>query len=595
MNQELVAFSLALIGIIGLCCQWLAWQLKLPAILFLLVAGIVVGPVLGVLNPQQILGDLLFPLVSLAVAVILFEGSLTLNLKEIRGVSNTVWSIISIGSVISWTITSFATHFLLDFNWELSLLFGSLTVVTGPTVIVPLLRTVRPNINLSNILRWEGILIDPLGALLVVIVYEFIISSSEAHSLHVFVLILIVGFSFGILSGFCVGIALRKGWIPDYLQPIAVLTIVLGVFAASNVLEPESGLLSVTIMGMWLANTKGVDIRNILHFKEHLTILFITGLFILLAARIKLTDFQALGWNALFLFVVIQFLSRPLSIAIATCRSKLSRKEKSFLSWVAPRGIVAASISSLFAIKLNSIGIAESNLLVPLTFMVIIGTVVLQSATARPLAVFLDVAEPAPRGFLIIGANSVARKIAKAIQKYDCRVLLSDSNWDYIRKARMDGLECYFGNAISNHAEEYLNLIGLGHVLAVTPDKHFNIMACMRLVRDFDNKSVFCLHDNANVKNADKHRAAEEYHGLSFLGGQVSYKKLASLFNQGAEIRHTKINETFSYDDYLSEYQDDFVLPLFIVDKKNRIHICYEIGGRKPKDGETFISLVKEA
>ncbi len=593
MHQEFIAFSLALIGVIGLFCQWLAWQLKLPAILFLLMAGILVGPIFGLLDPQAILGDLLFPLVSLAVAVILFEGSLTLNLKEIKGVSNTVWSIISLGSLIFWSITSITTHYLLNFSWELALLFGSLTVVTGPTVIVPLLRTVRPNVKLSNLLRWEGILIDPLGALLAVMVYEFIISSSETHSIHVFALIIIVGFVFGISSGFIVGVALRRNWIPDYLQPIAVLTIVLGVFAGSNVLESESGLLSVTIMGMWLANAKDVNIRNILHFKEHLTILLITGLFILLAARIEISDFSALGWKAIILFAVIQFISRPVSIFIATCKSKLSLKEKSFLAWVAPRGIVAASISSLFAIKLNSIGVAEANLLVPLTFMVIIGTVVLQSATARPLAVWLNVAEPAPRGFLIIGANSVGRKIAKAIQKYDCRVLISDSNWDYIRKARMDGLECYYGNAISNHADEYLNLIGLGHVLAITPDKHFNIMACMRLVRDFDDKRVFCLHDNANVKNADKHSAAEEFHGLSFLGGQVSYKKLASLFNQGGEIRHTKINETFSYDDYLSEYKNDFVLPLFIVDKKNRIQLCHNNGDRTPKEGETLVSLVK--
>ncbi|RQW63614.1 cation:proton antiporter [Vibrio viridaestus] len=593
MSEELVALGLAIIGVIGLGCQWLAWRLKLPAILFLLIAGIIVGPLTGFLRPQDLLGELLFPLVSLAVAVILFEGSLTLNFKEIKGVSNTVWSIISIGSLISWAITSVSTHYLLDFSWELALLFGSLTVVTGPTVIVPLLRTVRPNSRISNLLRWEGILIDPLGALLVVMVYEFIISSSEAHSLHVFALILLVGLSFGVISGMLVGYALRKSLIPEYLQPFAVLSIVLGVFAASNALEPESGLLTVTIMGMWLANAKGVDIRNILHFKEQLTILFITGLFILLAARIELDDFTTLGWSAITLFVIMQLVSRPVSIFIATLRSKLTRSEKTFLAWCAPRGIVAASISSLFAIKLNSLGIVEANLLVPLTFMVIIGTVVLQSATARPMALWLKVAEPAPRGFLMVGANEIAREIAKAITKYDCRVLLCDSNWDYIRRARMSGLECYYGNAMSSHADEYLNYIGLGHVLALTPDKHFNVMACMRFVRDFDEKSVFCLHDNATVKNAEKHRAAEEYHGLSFLGGQVSYKKLASLFNQGGEIRHTKINETFTYEDYLKEYKDDFVLPLFVVDKKNRVNICHDIESIEPKEGEVLVSLVK--
>ncbi len=415
MHEEYIALALAAVGVVGLGCQWLAWKLRLPAILFLLLAGIVAGPVTGLLNPQQLLGELLFPLISLAVAVILFEGSLTLNFKEIRGVSNTVWSIVSLGALISWGVTSFATHALLGFDWPLALLFGSLTVVTGPTVIVPLLRTVRPNAKLSNILRWEGILIDPLGALFVVMVYEFIVSSSEAHSLHVFGLILLVGVGLGVLSGAAVAYVLRNGGLPEYLQPFAVLSVVLGVFAASNALESESGLLTVTIMGMWLANAKDVNIQHILHFKENLTVLLITGLFILLAARIEVDDFAVLGWSALALFVVMQLVSRPLSIFLATLRSSLQWKEKAFLAWVAPRGIVAASISSLFAIKLDSFGMEEANLLVPLTFMVIIGTVVLQSVTARPVAVALKVAEPAPKGFLILGRTMWRVRLARRL------------------------------------------------------------------------------------------------------------------------------------------------------------------------------------
>ncbi|EEW07830.1 putative Na(+)/H(+) exchanger [Vibrio mimicus VM603] len=332
MHEESIALTIAAVGVVGLGCQWLAWRLRLPAILFLLLAGILAGPVFGVLNPERLLGDLLFPLVSLAVAVILFEGSLTLNFKEIRGVSNTVWSIVTLGALVSWAITSTAAHWLLGFEWSLALMFGSLTVVTGPTVIVPLLRTVRPTARLANILCWEGILIDPLGALFVVMVYEFIVSSSHAHSLQVFGLILLVGFAIGIASGAAVAAVLRRGLLPEYLQPFAVLSVVLGVFSVSNALESESGLLTVTVMGMWLANAKGVNIQHILHFKEHLTILLITGLFILLAARIEVADFQALGWSALGLFVVMQLLSRPASIFISTLRSTLNFREKAFFS-----------------------------------------------------------------------------------------------------------------------------------------------------------------------------------------------------------------------------------------------------------------------
>nr|WP_216652938.1 sodium:proton antiporter [Vibrio aestuarianus] len=585
--------AIAAIGVLGLACQWLAWRLRLPAILFLLIAGLVVGPLTGWLQPQALLGELLFPLISLAVAVILFEGSLTLNFKEIRGVNHTVWSIVSLGALVSWGVTSAVTHYLLGFDWSLALLFGSLTVVTGPTVIVPLLRTVRPNVRLSNILRWEGILIDPLGALFVVMVYEFIVSSSEVHSLYVFALILAVGLAIGAAAGQAVAVVLRRGMLPEYLQPFAVLAVVLGVFSASNAIESESGLLTVTVMGMWLANAKNVNIQHILHFKENLTILLITGLFILLAARIEIADFQALGWSALLLFVLMQLVSRPLSIFIATARSSLSLKEKTFLAWVAPRGIVAASISSLFAIKLTSAGVEGATLLVPLTFMVIIGTVILQSATARPIAIALQVAEPAPRGFLVIGANDVARELGKAFAKYDCRVVLTDSNWDYISQARMAGLANYYGNPISSHADEYLDLIGIGHVVALTPDKHFNIMACMHFLSDFGEKRVFCLNDHLNSSSSDKHKVAQEYHGLSLFNGDVSYKKLASLINQGAEVKHTKLSGNFTYQDYLQRHKESFVLPLFVVNLKGRIQMYHDTQVFEPVEGETIVSLIK--
>ena len=306
MHQELIGLTIAGLGVLGLGCQWLAWRMKLPAILLLLIAGLVIGPVAGIFNPNILFGDLLFPLISLAVAVILFEGSLTLNFAEIKTVRKNVKSIVTIGAIITWIITSVATHYLLDFSWSLAFLFGSMTVVTGPTVIVPLLRTVRPQAKLANILRWEGILIDPIGAIFVVIVYEFIVSSSKMHSLEVFGLMLLVGLVIGAVAGWLIAYVLRNHLIPEYLQPFAVLVVVLGVFAGSNALESEAGLLAVTVMGMWLANAKDVDIRHILHFKENLTILLISGLFLILASRIQLDDFHALGWGAITVFVVIQ-------------------------------------------------------------------------------------------------------------------------------------------------------------------------------------------------------------------------------------------------------------------------------------------------
>ncbi|ELB2106044.1 sodium:proton antiporter [Vibrio parahaemolyticus] len=589
-NEALV---LSAVGVIGLGCQWLAWRLRLPAILFLLLAGLIVGPFMQWLKPDEILGNLLFPLVSLAVAVILFEGSLTLNFKEIRGVSGSVWSIVSIGAIISWAATSVATHYFLGFTWELAMLFGSLTVVTGPTVIVPLLRTVRPNSTLANILRWEGILIDPLGALFVVMVYEFIVSHSAVNSMEVFGTIIAVGVILGVASGAAVATVLRRAWLPEYLQPFAVLMVVLGVFSVSNHIESEAGLLTVTVMGMWLANAKDINIQQILHFKEHLTILLITGLFIFLAARISLDDFAALGSGALLLFVFMQLVSRPLSIFLSTMRSNLNLKDKLFLSWVAPRGIVAASISSLFAIKLTEYGVDGASLLVPMTFMVIIGTVVLQSTTARPMAIALGVAEPAPRGFLLIGANRVAREIGQALARYDRRVLMTDSNWEYISQVRMMGLDYYYGNPISSHADDNLNMIGIGQVVALTPDQHFNIMACMQFVDEFGEDKVHCLQKvKTNGNGSEKHSVAQEYHGKLLMGGNVSYTQLASLLSRGAEIKHTKLSENFTYQDYLEHHKTNLVIPLFNVEDKGKIQFCDDPDQFAPSTTSTIVSLI---
>ncbi|MBM4957856.1 sodium:proton antiporter [Vibrio parahaemolyticus] len=589
-NEALV---LSAVGVIGLGCQWLAWRLRLPAILFLLLAGLIVGPFMQWLKPDEILGNLLFPLVSLAVAVILFEGSLTLNFKEIRGVSGSVWSIVSIGAIISWAATSVATHYFLGFTWELAMLFGSFTVVTGPTVIVPLLRTVRPNSTLANILRWEGILIDPLGALFVVMVYEFIVSHSAVNSMEVFGTIIAVGVILGVASGAAVATVLRRAWLPEYLQPFAVLMVVLGVFSVSNHIESEAGLLTVTVMGMWLANAKDINIQKILHFKEHLTILLITGLFIFLAARISLDDFAALGSGALLLFVFMQLVSRPLSIFLSTMRSNLNLKDKLFLSWVAPRGIVAASISSLFAIKLTEYGVDGASLLVPMTFMVIIGTVVLQSATARPMAIALGVAEPAPRGFLLIGANRVAREIGQALARYDRRVLMTDSNWEYISQVRMMGLDYYYGNPISSHADDNLNMIGIGQVVALTPDQHFNIMACMQFVDEFGEDKVHCLQKvKTNGNGSEKHSVAQEYHGKLLMGGNVSYTQLASLLSRGAEIKHTKLSENFTYQDYLEHHKTNLVIPLFNVEDKGKIQFCDDPDQFAPSTISTIVSLI---
>ncbi|NQD91536.1 sodium:proton antiporter, partial [Pseudomonas sp. CrR25] len=554
MNEQQILFAFAAIGTAALTCQWLAWRLRLPAILFLLISGILAGPILGWLDPQELFGPLLFPMVSMAVALILFEGSLTLHLSEWREIGSVVRRMVTLGALATWAVIAAATHYLLDFSWDMALLFGTLTLVTGPTVIVPMLRVVRPKASVANILRWEGIVIDPIGALLAVVVFSFIIASGEgegwSQSLGTFAGVILCGCLFGAVGGWTLGQVLRRQWLPDYLHNLAVLATVLGAFIASNEVMHESGLLAVTLMGMWLANMKGVDVRHILHFKENLSVLLISGLFILLAARLDLGALLALGPAVLLLLAVIQFVARPLNVALSTFGSSLNWRERALLAWIAPRGIVAAAVSAIFAIRLSEAGHAGAELLVPLTFAVIIGTVVLQSATARPLASLLRVAEPAPSGFLIVGANPVARTLGKALQQLGSRVLLTDSSWENIRAARMDNLPTYFGNPASQHAEAHLDLVGIGHLLALSPAGELNTLASMRFRHEFGHRRLFSLASGQESRRTDKHRASDEHRGRPLGSQALTYPHAASRLAQGAELYSTTLTDGFAWSDY---------------------------------------------
>ena len=595
MSETYYLLSIGGIVMASLFCQWLAWRVRLPAILFLLIAGILAGPLTGVLRPEALFGDNLFPIVSLSVALILFEGSLTLKREEWQQVGQVVRRMVTIGALVTWAVIAISTHLLLAFTWDLAILFGSLTLVTGPTVIVPMLRVMRAKASVANILRWEGIIIDPLGALLAVVVFSFIVSHGAgdgwSQSLLTFAKVIASGSLLGILGGWGLGQALRRQLLPAYLHNLAAIAIVFGIFISANLLMHESGLLAVTIMGIWLANMPGVNVRGILHFKENLSILLISGLFILLAARLNLQQLLDLGPATLILLLIIQLIARPLCIWVSTVGSDLSWRERSLLAWIAPRGIVAAAVAAIFAERMAQAGFAQAELLVPLTFLVIIGTVVMQSATARPLAKLLKVAEPAPSGFLIIGANPASRAIGTALQKLGLRVLLTDSSWENIRAARMEKLPTYFGNPTSQDAEDNINLIGIGHMLALSPSAEMNTLACMHYRHDFSERRRFTLPTGTELRRTEKHRSTEEVRGLPLGSQPLTFQQMASLMAQGAELRSTTLTTGFSWEDYLQMHGKQTIL-LFGRDPRGHVHVASLPMKWQPAADWTLIALI---
>ena len=591
MTFELGMLLTLMLGI-GFLCQWIAWRVGLPAILFLLLAGILAGPVTGVLHPDKVLGDLLFPMVSLSVAVILFEGSLTLRFHELKGIGHVIRRLVSYGAILALLLLAAAAHWIGGLSWELSLLFGALTCVTGPTVIAPMLRTVRPNARIANILRWEGIVIDPIGALFAVLVYEAIVSHREGHSIQVFLGTVACGAIVGGLAALILGRLLRRHAIPEYLQNYGSLAAVLATFSLSNHFAPESGLLAVTVMGIALGNMRDVHIDDIMDFKEHLTTLLVSTLFILLAARLDwpLPDGALLA--GILIFVVAQLVIRPLSALVSTVGSTLSWRERALIAWVAPRGIVAASVSALFAIRLEKIGMAGADKMVPLVFLLIIGTVVFQSATARPLARWLKVADPEPRGVLVYGSDTVALEIAQSLAAVeDLRVIVADDDWNGVRKARMAGLTTFFGNPQSQAADRNLDLAGIGHLLAMSTHRELNSLACVHYREEFGRDKVFRLRNLSPEESHGRASLAGSLLATSLFNDDMTHARFADLLAEGWRIKSTRLTTTFDWPHFIEEYGSRSVL-LFGVEEKGALRIASAKHELEPRPGWTVIALV---
>ena len=571
--------TLTILGIVALMAglaQWIAWWLRLPAILFLLGIGLVAGPLTGFLDPDALFGELLFPMVALAVSIILFEGSLTLKFSELRGIGNVVRNLVTVGALVTWVITALLAYHVLGLSFDLAVLFGAVVVVTGPTVIVPMLRTVRPNRRIAEVLRWEGIVIDPLGALFAVLAFNFVVSgvstATSENAALLFFELTIVGAVLGLAAGFALGEVLRRYWLPDYLRSPVTLLLVLFVFAASDALVHESGLLAVTVFGMVLANRPGIEVEDILDFKESLTVVLIGGLFIVLAARLDLGALVSIGAGALVVVLGVILVARPVAVFVATLGSDLTWQEKSLIGWIGPRGIVCASVAAVFSLRLEELDVPDAGMLVPLAFSVIIGTVVIQGLSSKWIAHALGVRDPAPTGFLVLGAGAVARMLGQVLSSLDRRVVLVDDNWQNISEARMAGLETYYGNPVSDHADRHLELTGIGHLIAASGRTDRDVMASQHFRGVFGAQQVFELPPSAEGEQPDNLRVSSHRRGRRLFAPDANYNQLLGSLNRGAETRVTQLTADFDLDAYRDQY-DGRHLVLFVIGDDDRLTV----------------------
>ena len=489
-------FELAGIILLGILAQWLAWLARVPAILPLVLIGLFVGPIstfwtedgTKFIEPMYRDGSseglfpsqYLFHFVSLAIGIILFEGGLTLKRREIKTIGPSVAKLISLGALVTLVGGAIAAYFVMGLNWSVSLQFSALIIVTGPTVIAPILRNVPLNRPVANVLKWEGILIDPIGATVAVLVFEFIMSGGtvgeySGHAILEFVKMILIGLALGGIVAYGLYFFIKKEWIPHYLLNVATLAVVMGVFVFSDLLVHESGLLTVVVMGTVLGNLDVPNFREVILFKESISILLISILFIVLAAHMDMESlYLVMDWRCLLLFGLVILVLRPLSVFLSTRQSELAFNEKLFISWIGPRGIVAAGIASLFGFKLMEKGVPGSEYITPLVFLIVLGTVLLNASTARLVAKWLKVTLDSSTGILIVGANKAARLIGKYLQDNDRHVVLIDTNETSVKKAQADGLESIFCNIYSDDLEQHIELLDVGYIVAMTSSQPVN-------------------------------------------------------------------------------------------------------------------------
>ncbi|NNE01799.1 MAG: sodium:proton antiporter, partial [Eudoraea sp.] len=502
--------ELAGIIILGIIAQWVAWRLKLPAILPLILIGLLVGPIATLFTEdgEKLIqpiwngevglfpGDGLYYFVSLAISIILFEGGLTLKRSEISNVGPVITKLITLGTLVTFIGAGIAAHFIFDLSWQISFLFSALIIVTGPTVITPILRNIPLKKDISAILKWEGILIDPIGALVAVLVFEFIsVGEGQGYTktaLIEFGKIILFGSTFGFTFAHALAFAIKKNFIPHYLLNVVSLSVVLLVFVESDIFAHESGLLAVVVMGMVMGNLNLPNIKELLNFKESLSVLLISILFILLAANINISDLELIyNWNMAFLFLAIVFIIRPLGVFLSTRGSDLQLNEKTFIGWVGPRGIVAAGIASLFGSKLVIKGEPGAEYITPLVFMIVLGTVLLNATTARLFARWVGVFLKHSEGILIIGASDASRLIGKYLKDNNRHVVLIDNNETNIEKCEKMGLEGMVANIYSDTLGDNIELNDVGYLMALTGNSEINKYAINKFQKQFGENGSF--------------------------------------------------------------------------------------------------------
>ena len=591
-----IASKLALIGALGIAAQWVAWRFHLPAIVLLATAGILAGPVFGFIDPRQDFGDILRPAIGLAVAVILYEGGLTLNFSEIRDTSKGVRRLVFIGAPIAWGLGALAAHFVAGLGWPAALILSGIFVVTGPTVIMPLLRNAHLTKRPAALLRWEAIIADPVGALFAVLAFELFLvfgASDAHHDLSTVLIRFAIAMPVGAIGGWYLGklIAMTfiRGLVPEFLKAPVILMVLLAAYVATNHILEEAGLLTVTAMGVAMSNSRIASLSEMRRFKEVITVLLVSALFVILTATLEPSTLAALGWRDAFYILLLLVVVRPASVWLSTIGADLTWQERLLTSWIAPRGIVAVAVTGLFGASLIDMGNPDGERMVALAFAVVFVTVILHGFSLKPVAKALKLSSDNTPGVLLIGGNPFSVALARELTEIDVPVTIADSNFSHLRDARYAGIPVYLGEILSETREYKIDLHAFSHLLATTDNDAYNALVCTEMSHEFSRSHVFQFTAEADEKHEDQ--------TMSFtVGGRRLFAEPMNIetanhhiFN-GYTMQTTLLSDTFSMDDYLAARSEENKI-VCVIYQNNKLEFASSKGIPNAQAGDRIIAF----
>ena len=582
--------AILLVAVVGVGAQWIAWRLRLPAIIVLAAAGLAIGPGLGWLNPSEAFGSLLPPFVGFAVAVILFEGGLRLKLHELEESAVGVRRLCSVGLLLSWLLGMLAARFLAGLSWPVSVILGAILVVTGPTVIMPLLRHARLPARVASLFKWEAIVNDPFGALAAVLALE-VLAEADAGPMYIagkLGLGLAVGAGSGVAGGFLIGKSFRSGAVPEYLKAPALLVTVLVVYALSNAVQHEAGLLATTVMGVVVGNFGLASIAELTRFKDSITIVLVSSVFVLLTADMNIEHLAVLNSGAVAFLLAMLLVVRPVSVIVSTMGAGLDWNERLLLAWIAPRGIVAAAVAGVFGPRLVSLGHEDGEALVPLVFATIFATVVLHGLSLGWVSRRLGLASKDGEELLVVGASAWTTALASALQDMGVPVVMADSDWFNLRDARLAGVPIHYGEVLSEASEESLPTHLLGAVLAASHDDAYNALVCVHFGPELGRDKVFQLsHQSLDLD--DKKALGVTIRGRVALSDDVAFDSLQGRLAEGWGFQKTTFSDEYGFDDWRAA--DEERLAVLVLRGDGSLAMHGPGTPVSPGDGETLLSF----